>query len=261
MVGDAKIDALKCFYEMKSRENVFLRCGLSQNKTHVEENTVLLSLETGSGDAGRCRLPDGNRKQMYDYKVLIIDDNEAVLRSLKFVLNGVFRSVVAMPDPKVLPALLAAGDVDVVLLDMNFDARRLDGEDGLFWLARIKEQPNAPAVVLITAFGDVDLAVKSIKNGAEDFITKPWDNEALIAKLVDAIVRQREKMQLDDVVRQAQNLKDKLDSTRRMTVEEVGNQHILEVLKEVGGNYTLAAKRLGIGRQTLYNKVRKIEQS
>lgn len=198
---------------------------------------------------------------MYDYKILVIDDNEAVLRSLKFVLNGVFRSVVTMPDPKVLPALLAAGDVDAVLLDMNFDACRLDGEDGLFWLGRIKEQPHAPAVVLITAFGDVDLAVRSIKNGAEDFITKPWDNETLIAKLLEAIGKQREKQQLNDVVRQAQDLKSKWDSTRRMTVEEVEKQHILDVLEEVGGNYSLAAKRLGIGRQTLYNKIRKIEQS
>lgn len=211
---------------------------------------------------GGCRLQNvgWKRKFMYDYKVLVIDDNEAVLRSLKLVLNGVFRSVVTMPDPKVVPALLSAGDVDVVLLDMNFDARRLDGDDGLFWLARIKEHPHAPAVVLITAFGNVDLAVTSIKNGAEDFITKPWDNGVLIAKLVEAVEKQREKLQMRDVVRQAQDLKSKLDSTRRMTVDEVEKQHILEVLEEVGGNYSLAAKRLGIGRQTLYNKIKKIGQ-
>lgn len=217
--------------------------------------------EIVSGRTGRDVFLNESRKMMYDYKVLIIDDNEAVLRSLKLVLNGVFRSVVTMPDPKVLPALLAAGDVDVVLLDMNFDARRLDGEDGLFWLARIKEQPHAPAVVLITAFGEVDLAVKSIKNGAEDFITKPWDNDVLIAKLVEAIEKQQEKLQMRDVIRQTQDLQSKLDSTLSMTVDEVEKQHILAVLEKAGGNYSLAAKRLGIGRQTLYNKVKKIKQS
>lgn len=85
---------------------------------------------------------------MNQYKILIIDDNQSVLRSLKIVLNGVFRSVVTVPDPKLIPALLQAGDVDVVLLDMNFDARKLDGEEGLFWLNRINEMPHSTAVVL-----------------------------------------------------------------------------------------------------------------
>lgn len=85
---------------------------------------------------------------MNQYKIFIIDDNQSVLRSLKIVLNGVFRSVVTVPDPKLIPALLQAGDVDVVLLDMNFDARKLDGEEGLFWLNRINEVPHSTAVVL-----------------------------------------------------------------------------------------------------------------
>ena len=124
---------------------------------------------------------------MNSYKILVIDDNQSVLRTLKLVLNGVFKTVVTVPDPQLIPALLQAGDVDVVLLDMNFDARKLDGEEGLFWLNRINEIPNAPAVVLITAFGDIDLAVRSVQQGAEDFITKPWDNQTLIQKLEAAI--------------------------------------------------------------------------
>ena len=70
---------------------------------------------------------------------------------------------------------------------MNFDNGRLDGADGLFWLRRIKESPDAPAVVLITAFGDVPLAVEAMKLGAEDFVTKPWDNDELKAKLRRAV--------------------------------------------------------------------------
>ena len=126
---------------------------------------------------------------MNPYKILVIDDNQSVLRTLKLVLKGVFKTVVTVPDPKLIPVLLRAGDVDVVLLDMNFDARRLDGEEGLYWLNRIRELPNnSPAVVLITAFGDIDLAVKSVQQGAEDFITKPWDNHVLISKLETAII-------------------------------------------------------------------------
>ena len=100
---------------------------------------------------------------MYDYRIAIIDDNQAVLKTLKLVLKGVFVSVVTLPHPNSLPALLASEKVDVVLLDMNFSAQRLDGEEGLNWLKYIKSQPNPPAVVLITAFGDISLAVTSLK--------------------------------------------------------------------------------------------------
>lgn len=127
-------------------------------------------------------------------KLLIIDDNEAVLRSLKLVFAGVFDRVVAVNNPQLLPALLREGDTDAVLLDMNFDARKLDGSEGLFWLERIKEMENAPAVVLITAFGDVPVAVEAMKRGAEDFVTKPWDNGELIAKLHQAMEKRRERM-------------------------------------------------------------------
>ena len=123
---------------------------------------------------------------MYDYHIAIIDDNKAVLQSLKLVLEGVFRSVTVMTLPNALPAILAAGKVDAVLLDMNFSAQKLDGQEGLTWLRYIKQQENPPAVVMITAFGDINIAVNSLKEGAEDFITKPWDNDELVEKLLAA---------------------------------------------------------------------------
>ena len=126
-------------------------------------------------------------------KILIIDDNPAVRTSLRLVLDGVFDEIAAVGDPRLLPALLAPGNIDAVLLDMNFDSTRLDGSDGLFWLSNIKNRDNAPAVVLITAFGDVPLAVEAMKRGAEDFVTKPWDNDDLIAKLRKAIARNRSR--------------------------------------------------------------------
>ena len=105
-------------------------------------------------------------------KLLIIDDNAAVRATLKIVLGRDYE-VTAVGDPKLIPALINGGRVDVVLLDMNFDNAKLDCSDGLFWLERIKGSDKAPAVVVITAFGDVDVAVKAMKLGAEDFVTKP----------------------------------------------------------------------------------------
>lgn len=117
---------------------------------------------------------------MYEAKIVVVDDHEAVLKALRQVLSRVFRTVVCVSNPALLPALLREGDVDVVVLDMNFGTGKHSGGEGLFWLGRIRECPGPPAVVLMTAFGDIALAVDSLKRGAADFIVKPWDNEKLI---------------------------------------------------------------------------------
>lgn len=190
-------------------------------------------------------------------KLLIIDDNEAVLRSLKLVFTSVFEHVVTVKNPQLLPAMLSGGDVDAVLLDMNFDARRLDGSEGLFWLERIKSRPDAPAVVLITAFGDVPLAVEAMKRGAEDFVTKPWDNDVLMEKLNNAIEKCRQKKEEISAMTEANLYKEKAEERKNMTLDELKADHINNVVKECGGNLTLAAARLGINRQTLYNQLGK----
>ena len=196
---------------------------------------------------------------MNPYKILIIDDNQSVLRTLKLVLNGVFKTVVTVPDPQLIPALLQAGDVDVVLLDMNFDARKLDGEEGLFWLNRINEIPDAPAVVLITAFGDIDLAVRSVLQGAEDFITKPWDNQTLIQKLEAAITKHQAKQHTATLAAEAASLHDQIEANQQLSLDELEKKHILEIVDQEQGNLVNAAERLGISRQTLYNKLKKYD--
>lgn len=117
---------------------------------------------------------------MYEAKIVVVDDHEAVLKALRQVLSRAFRTVVCVSNPALLPALLREGDVDVVVLDMNFGTGKHSGGEGLFWLGQIRECPGPPAVVLMTAFGDIALAVDSLKRGAADFIVKPWDNEKLI---------------------------------------------------------------------------------
>lgn len=194
---------------------------------------------------------------MYDYHIAIIDDNKAVLQSLKLVLEGVFRSVTVMTLPNTLPAILAAGKVDAVLLDMNFSAQKLDGQEGLTWLRYIKQQENQPAVVMITAFGDINIAVNSLKEGAEDFITKPWDNDELVEKLLAAIDKCREQKNLNRKASEADVLIEKQETLKQMTLDEVEKQHILEMMQECGNNLSDVARRLNIGRQKLYSKLKK----
>jgi len=122
-------------------------------------------------------------------KIIIVDDNETVLKTLRVILSREFKTVLTVQVPTLLPALLREEDVDVVLLDMNFSTGKQTGGEGLFWLDRIRERSNPPEVVLITAFGDIELAVASLKKGAADFIIKPWDND----KLVNTVIAAREK--------------------------------------------------------------------
>jgi len=190
-------------------------------------------------------------------KILIIDDNKSVRISLKMVLGNEFDSILTIGDPTLLPALLANGDFDAVLLDMNFDNCRLDGSDGLFWLERIKGMPKPPAVVMITAFGDIALAVEAMKRGAEDFITKPWDNDELISKLKAAI--KKNKIARSDMVAlsDAKVTKAREEKQLAMTLEELKADHIDTVVARCNGNLSQAAKLLGINRQTLYNQLKK----
>ena len=193
---------------------------------------------------------------MTDAKILVIDDNTAVLSTLKIVLKSVFKTVVAVSDPQLIPALISAGDVDAVLLDMNFGSDKLDGQDGLFWLDRIMSRSgldNPPAVVMITAFGDVGLAVTSLKKGALDFIQKPWDNNDLIKKLHEAIAKRdalyAERQKNPAVAEtEQQDAPSSLDEMEKLTIQRV--------LESSGRNLTTAAEKLGISRQTLYNKMK-----
>lgn len=190
-------------------------------------------------------------------KVLIIDDNPAVRTTLKLLLSDIFDEVAAVGDPQLIPALLKPGNIDVVLLDMNFDRHRFDGSEGLFWLTRIKESPNSPAVVLITAFGDVPLAVEAMKLGAEDFVTKPWYNDKLIAKLQNAIKKNINSKATSKKIERAREIEDRELQRGQMTLEEAKLSHIQSVIDQCGGNFSAAAEKLGINRQTLYNTLNK----
>ena len=190
-------------------------------------------------------------------KILVVDDNPAVRSTLRLILADEFDEIVASGDPRLIPALLREGDVDGVLLDMNFNSNRLDGSDGLFWLERIMEMDQAPAVVVITAFGEVSLAVDAMKLGAEDFVTKPWDNDDLISKLRGAIERNRQARRQSAAVSDAVRIGQRESDRQQMTLEQVKLQHVKDVVAQCRGNLSAAADRLGINRQTLYNLLKK----
>lgn len=118
--------------------------------------------------------------------ILIIDDNKGVLASLELLLESEFSEIVTVSNPNQITALLSQTPVDVVILDMNFSTGINNGNEGLYWLKHIHEIAPQLPVVMLTAYGDVELAVKALKNGASDFLLKPWDNQTLIQKIREA---------------------------------------------------------------------------
>ena len=120
-------------------------------------------------------------------KVLIIDDDTDILQAARLFLKQHAADVHTEKNPACLPDLLRNDTYDVIFLDMNFTAGATSGKEGFDWLGTILEIDNSAVVVLITAFGDVEMAVKAIKEGATDFVLKPWQNERFLATFSSAM--------------------------------------------------------------------------
>jgi len=168
--------------------------------------------------------------------ILVVDDHTAILTALRYCLETTFERVLTLERPDDILKMMAQEAIDIVLLDMNFRVDKFSGEEGLYWLQTIRKQHSQTPVVLLTAYGDIPLAVTGLKSGAADFITKPWDNDELVQKLKDVLDMQ----------------------TEVVTLDEMEQEHIRRAIDRCHGNLTQAADMLGITRQTLYNKMKRL---
>ena len=123
--------------------------------------------------------------------LLVVDDNRNILTSLQYLLEEYFQQVITLNSPVTIPSLLQREAIDVVLLDMNFSSGINSGNKGLYWLREIKRLRPQIQVVLFTAYADINLAVTGLKDGATDFIVKPWDNAKLVQTLQEAYAKAR----------------------------------------------------------------------
>lgn len=144
--------------------------------------------------------------------ILIVEDNPDILASLNLFLKNEFVSVTGTSNPNDIPNILSSKDIGVIILDMNFKPGARSGEEGIAWLKKILEIDPDAVVIMLTAYGDINLAVNAIKLGATDFITKPWDNDKLLATLKTGIklrfsrgelnsLKQKQKQILHDIDR------------------------------------------------------------
>ena len=129
--------------------------------------------------------------KLKDATILVIDDDSDVLTALRLLLKEVVKEVITEQNPNNITSLLARKAVDVVILDMNFNGLVNTGNEGIFWLNEIKKQKPETTIILMTAYADIDLAIKGIKEGAVDFLVKPWKNEKIIKIISDCLSKKK----------------------------------------------------------------------
>ncbi len=144
-------------------------------------------------------------------KILIVDDDVDVLQAAQVFLKQHVESIRTEKNPALIPQLLANETFDVILLDMNFERDLSSGQEGFFWLKKILALDPQAVVVLITAYGDVGLAVRAIKEGASDFVLKPWQNEKLLATVSAALNLHSSRSEANNLRRRQQQLSADLD--------------------------------------------------
>jgi DNA-binding NtrC family response regulator len=162
--------------------------------------------------------------------ILIIDDDRDVLETARMFLKQEFTKVQIEESPENIPALLKSDGYDVILLDMNFKKGVNDGEEGLYWLQQILKIDPQAVVVLITAYGEVDLAVKAMKNGAVDFVLKPWKNQKLLGTILAAQQLRSSKKEIEKLKVTQEKLSDTLEQPY---IDFIGESPPIERVREI----------------------------
>ena len=164
--------------------------------------------------------------------VLIVDDNKSIISTLEILLGPEFDAVKGITNPNRIPEELRTGNYNLVILDMNFQAGINTGNEGLYWLSEIKKNHPEISVVLITAYSEVELAVKALKQGATDFVPKPWDNSKLLATVKAAIQLNFSKTEVGKLKQKEAGLKQELNRGQKFIIGS--SPQLMKVINMVG---------------------------
>ncbi|HOG20052.1 MAG TPA: sigma-54 dependent transcriptional regulator [Salinivirgaceae bacterium] len=169
---------------------------------------------------------------MKNSRILVVDDNESVLSALELLLQPLCKEIVTTTNPNRIHNLLQK-HFDIVLLDMNFSAGINTGNEGLYWLKRILEFDTNISVIMITAYGDVELAVKAVKEGAVDFVLKPWENSKLVTTISTAAQLRNSKKEIKSLKEKEQNIKSAVSTHTAIIGESARFREVLDIVRKV----------------------------
>jgi DNA-binding NtrC family response regulator len=200
---------------------------------------------------------------MHKGSILIVDDNKSILSTLEILLSSEFQTVTTLNNPNLILSELRKRDYNLVILDMNFSAGINTGNEGIYWLGRIKESNPEISVVMITAYGDIETAVKALKAGASDFVLKPWDNDKLLATIKLSI-------QLNLSREEVRHLKERESELKREIVRDsktiIGSSpkwaKVLSVVRKVAGtdaNVMITGEN-GTGKELIAQEIHRLSK-
>ena len=155
---------------------------------------------------------------MVEGKILVVDDNKSVLSALEILLQFEYTSITTISNPNLISSFPDLSQIDVVLLDMNFSAGVNTGNEGLFWLKEIKKKAPLTAVIMMTAYGAVELAVQALKEGASDFILKPWNNDKFLATVKAAYMLRKSQKEISKLKQKESNLKQVINQDKNYII-------------------------------------------
>ena len=190
--------------------------------------------------------------------ILVVDDNKSILSALEILLSPEFKEVTLLSNPSQIPSELRKKDYNLVILDMNFNAGINTGNEGIYWLERIRENNPEISVVMITAYGDISTAVKALKAGASDFVLKPWDNDKLLATLKLAVQLNFSKKEVSHLRERETELKKALAREQKYIIgSSPGLIHVMKMVRKVAGTEAnvLITGENGTGKELIAQEI------
>lgn len=195
---------------------------------------------------------------MTDAHILVVDDNRNVLTALDLLLSREFSGVKCISKPGQILSELRAGSYSAVLLDMNYTAGQHSGNEGLFWLRELTGMDPDLSVVMITAFGDIELAVTALKEGAVDFVLKPWDNQKLLATMLTAVQLNHSRRQVKTLQKDKASLKAELKGKpKRMIGRSAAMREVWQLVDKVASTQAnvLISGENGTGKELIAREI------
>ena len=195
--------------------------------------------------------------------ILIVDDNKSILSALEILLAPEFQTVTTLSDPNQIPTELRKKEYNLVILDMNFNAGINTGNEGIYWLSRIKETNPEISVVMITAYGDVELTVKALKTGATDFVLKPRDNAKMMATLKSALQLNLSKKEVSQLKEKEKGLKSEINREQKYIVGSSPQlMNVLNLVRKVAktdANVLITGEN-GTGKELIAQEIHRLSK-
>jgi len=200
---------------------------------------------------------------MLDAKILVIDDNKSVLSALEILLQFEYKTVRTISNPNQISSFPNLKDFDIVLLDMNFSAGVNTGNEGLYWLRELHKKVPHTSVIMMTAYGAVDLAVKALKEGASDFILKPWNNDKLLATVKSAYELRKSKKEVTKLKQKETHLKQVINQNKNHIIgDSKALKSVLNLVSKVAKTdvNVLVTGENGTGKELIARELHKLSK-